>query len=89
MLKETVFGEYLIRELTIGQFIPVMQKMRDDNLTQQAQIEMMSFSVCDSASGQPLGTEGLNKLGASEYLPLWNAVAELHGLIASEKKSDA
>lgn len=84
MLKQRTYNEFIIKELTIGQFLPVMDKMGSQ--TQTAQLEMMGLSVCDAA-GEPLGLDGVSALGASEFLPLWTAVADLHGL--GEKKAES
>jgi hypothetical protein len=82
MLKTIQHKDYLIKELTIGQYLPIMRVLADD--TAQAQLDMLALSVCDNLTGEPVGVDGLNQIGASEFLPLWEAVAELHGLI--EKK---
>ena len=81
MLKEkrVEIGDewYVVRELTIGQMLPLMEKLGGDE-SNKAQLEMVSLSVCDN-EGQPLG-EKTNSLGLSSYMELSKVVMEVNGM---------
>lgn len=80
ILKDAKFEDLTIKELTIGEFIPIVEKMTTNPV--QAQMEMMQKCVYD-ASGN-LMMEAVKTLPGSSYMALWNAIKELHGM--NEKK---
>lgn len=84
MLKEVEYKDYIIRELSIGQFLPLLAKLGDN--FQQTQLEMLSEAIVHKDTNIAVGSDGLFNIGASDLKPIWNIVAEMHGLI--EKKDD-
>ena len=81
MLKEkkvTVNGvDYTVRELTIGQMMPLMERLSGDD-SQKAQLELVSLSV-HAASGEALGDD-VSGLGLSSYMELSKHVLDVNGL---------
>lgn len=80
ILKDAKFEDLIIKELTIGEFIPIVEKMRDSSM--EAQMEMMQKCVYD-ASGNLMG-EAVKSLPGSCYMALLGIIKELHGM--NEKK---
>lgn len=87
MLKEVAYNEYLIRELSIGQFLPIIGEADQVNF-QKTQLALLELSVCDPVTKQPIGKEGLDQIGASSFKPIWDIVAEMHGLVEKKQESD-
>ena len=81
MLKEksvNVGGtDYLVRELTIGQMLPLMEQLSGDE-SNKAQLKMVSLSVCD-AGGVQLGDK-TSELGLSAYMELSKHVMDVNGM---------
>lgn len=89
MLKEETYKEYLVRELSILQFLPIIE-LGDQNF-QQMRLKLLSMSLCDPVTKEPIGEAGLSDVGASQLKDIWRIVATMHGLInevTEEKKSD-
>jgi hypothetical protein len=68
--------DYTIRELTIGQMLPLMEKLQGEDST-KAQMEIVSLSVC--VDGNPIGDEAAN-LGFSTYMGLSKHVMAINGM---------
>jgi hypothetical protein len=89
MLEEmkVEFGgvEYTVKELTIGEMLPLMPRMQnteDHEALQEAQMEMMQ--KCIYKDGQLLG-EGVMNIGLKGYLKLVTAAIEINGLSSEGK----
>ena len=78
--KELKYEDLTVKEMTIGEFIPLVEMMNDEPM--KAQMEMLTKCVY-AADGALLG-EGVKKLPASCYMGLWQVVKEVHGM--NEKK---
>jgi hypothetical protein len=85
MLKEKPFKDYLIIELDIEEFITIMDSW--DNNYRQAQLTILSKALCDPKTREPIGREGLKKIGASEFMEVWQEVGDMHGLTAKKDES--
>lgn len=79
MLKKIDVPPYVVKELTLGEFLPMMKLIGENS--SEGQSELMKRSV--TLNNEPLG-EKLNDIGASQFMPLWKAVAEVHGLTEPE-----
>jgi hypothetical protein len=78
IFKTKEFNESLtVKELTIGQFLPLMDLMTTE--PQQAQQAMMKLSVHLIGVETPIG-EGLLEIPAGSFLPLWRVVAEVNNI---------
>ena len=73
---------YEIKELTIGQMLPIFDLIQSD--PKKFQMEMVKQAVCKD--GQPLGDAALN-LPLSEYMKLAIEVMEKHNF-NGEAKND-
>ena len=84
MLKEKQFvvGDetYTVRELTIGQMMPLMERLQGDEAT-KAQMDMVALSVHDSSG--PL-SDRVSDLGFSAYMELSRYVMSVNGIDAGE-----
>lgn len=84
MLKEETVEvndtTYTVRELTIGQMLPLMGRMQGEDAEdqQKAQLDMVSACV-HTADGAPLGEAVIN-LGLSTYMMLTKAVLKINGM---------
>ena len=85
MLKEKPFKDYLIIELNIEEFITIMDSWDSD--FRQAQLTILSKALCDPKTREPIGKEGLQQIGASEFMDLWQEVGDMHGLTAKKDES--
>ena len=68
---------YIVRELTIGQMLPLMERLSGDD-AQKAQMEMVSLSVHDENDSALRDRAEL--LGVSAYMELTKHVMEVNGL---------
>lgn len=68
--------DYVVRELTIGQMMPLMEKLSGDE-SSKAQLEMVSLAVC--VNGEALG-DSVDALGFKAYIELSKHVMEVNGM---------
>jgi len=77
--KKVTFNdvEYEVREITIGQVLPILPRLEDETKAQEAQLDIMR--LCIAKDGEPMGDEVTN-LGLFSYLKLAEEVMEINGL---------
>ena len=75
MKAKKTFGEFEVREITVGQLMPIMDLMESN--PRQFQIELAKAAIFKD--GAPIG-DGLNDVGIGDYLKLTNLVMEVSGL---------
>lgn len=74
--------EYIVKEVTIGEMLPLMNQMsKDGEAAQQAQLDMLK--LCIYKDGKLLG-HGVMDLGLQAYLKLVQAAVEVNGLEGKE-----
>jgi hypothetical protein len=76
MLKTKSIPPYTIKELSIGEYVPMFDLIGTDS--RKGQLELMK--KCIFLNGNAIGDKLTTDIGASMFLPLWNAVAEVNGL---------
>ena len=74
--------KYEIKELSIGQLLPIMDLIQSD--PKRFQMEMVKLSVCKD--GAPLGEAAMD-LPVSEYLKLAADAMAAHDFSGEEKKA--
>ena len=74
---------FTIRELSIGEMMPILPRLEKHEEAQEAQIEMMQ--KCVLQDGQLLG-DRVSELGISTYLKLAEALMEMLGMGKGEGK---
>lgn len=76
--KQVSVGEvlYTVRELTIGQMLPLMERLQGDDST-KAQMDIISLSV--HINGEAIG-DGVSELGFSAYMELSKHVMAINGM---------
>jgi len=68
--------EFTIREISIGEMMPIMSRLGGDD-SEQAQLDMMK--LCVIVNGQPIG-DAISELGIRTYLELMSDVLEVNGM---------
>ena len=69
--------EFEVREITIGQVLPILPRLQDPAQAQDAQMDIMM--MCIHADGKPLAEE-VSNLGLGTYLKLAEEVMKINGL---------
>jgi len=69
--------EYEVREITIGQVLPILPRLEDPEQAQDAQMDIMK--MCIVQDGEAIG-DAVVDLGLSSYLKLAEEVMVINGL---------
>lgn len=85
--KEVVINDhtFTLREISIGEMMPILPRLEDPEQAQEAQLEMMR--KCIIFEGQLLG-DRVSELGISTYLALAKELMNVLGMSAAEKGKD-
>jgi len=76
--------EYEVREITIGQVLPILPRLQDEEQAQEAQMDIMK--LCIVQDGKALGDK-VPDLGLGTYLKLAEQVMRINGLSEVGKDS--
>ena len=74
--KTKMVGDYEVHELSVKVMMPIIKVIQEDDSA--GQLELIGASVHEN--GQPIGVEGAEDLGMSDFTKLAAAVVEINGL---------